>query len=143
MIRLDPIGIVHTPYIDIAPSRPDCAAQGEFYLEIFEKFMPGLKDLETFSHLVILFHFDRTKKSHLTAHPPGYPGKEVGVFASRSPFRPSKIGMNIIKVLSVENNLIHTSPMDALNSTPLLDIKPYIPDTDCFPEANSGWLTTW
>jgi tRNA (Thr-GGU) A37 N-methylase len=65
---------------------------------------------------------------------------EVGVFASRSPFRKNKIGMNTVKILGIEKNRIYTSTMDALDNTPLLDIKPYIKDLDCFPEANDGWL---
>jgi tRNA-Thr(GGU) m(6)t(6)A37 methyltransferase TsaA len=89
---------------------------------------------------MVIYYFDRTKKHHLTAHPPGYEGLEVGVFASRSPFRRNKIGMNTVKLLRIEGNRVYTSPMDALDKTPLIDIKPYIKDLDCFPEANEGWL---
>jgi len=139
-INFKPIGTIHTPYIDTAPFRPDINAKGSFYLELLPDLMPGLKDLESFSHLIVLFHFDRTKKKHLKAHPPGYSGLEVGVFASRSPFRQNKIGMNTVRIIRIEENRIYTSPMDILNNTPLIDIKPYIKDLDCFPNANSGWL---
>lgn len=140
MISFSPIGIIHTPYIDVAPFRPEKNAGGEFFLEVFPDYLEGLKDLELFSHVIILYYLDRTKKHHLTAHPPGYKGKEVGVFASRSPFRRNKIGMNTVELIKIEGNLIHTSPMDALDNTPLIDIKPYIKELDCFPGANDGWL---
>jgi tRNA-Thr(GGU) m(6)t(6)A37 methyltransferase TsaA len=141
LISFSSIGIIHTPYKDIAPFRPDTEAVGEFYIEVFPEYVNGLKELERFSHITILFYLDRTKKHHLIAHPPKFNGrKEVGVFASRSPFRKNKIGMNIVELKRIEGNLIYTSPLDALDNTPLIDIKPYIKDLDCFPEANEGWL---
>lgn len=141
MISFSPIGIIHTPYKEMAPFRPDIKAGGEFCLEVFPEFIEGLRELDRFSHIIVLFYLDRTKKHHLTAHPPKFNGtKEVGVFASRSPFRKNKIGMNTVELKKVEGNLIYTSPLDALDNTPLIDIKPYVKDLDCFPEANEGWL---
>ena len=67
-------------------------------------------------------------------------GKETGLFASRSPNRINKIGMNVVKIRKIDHNLIYTSPMDALDGTPLLDIKPYISELDCHPEASSGHI---
>ena len=65
-------------------------------------------------------------------------GAETGLFASRSPNRINKIGMDIVKIINIDDNVIYTSPMDILNDTPLIDIKPYIPQIDSFPEASSG-----
>lgn len=135
---LKPIGKLHTPYSERAPFRPEPDAEGEFCIEIFEKYTQAMSGLEAFSHLVVLFYFDRAVKTNLLAHPPHLQGRETGLFASRSPNRINKIGMNVVSILSVRGNLIFTSPMDALDGTPLLDIKPYIPDLDCFPGASSG-----
>ena len=125
----------------MAPFRPDNSDYREFVIEVFPEYIEGLRDLDRFSHIIVLFYIDRTKKHHLTAHPPKFNGrKEVGVFASRSPYRKNKIGMNTVELRKIEGNLIHTSPLDALDNTPLLDIKPYVKDLDCFPGANEGWL---
>ena len=125
----------------MAPFRPDNSDYREFVIEVFPEYIEGLKDLDRFSHIIVLFYIDRTKKHHLTAHPPKFNGrKEVGVFASRSPYRKNKIGMNTVELRKIEGNLIHTSPLDALDNTPLLDIKPYVKDLDYFPGANEGWL---
>lgn len=138
LIEFRPIGILHTPYIESAPFRPDKKASGEFFIELYPEFEAALKQLEKFSHIIIFYHFSKSEHSKLTAHPPLH-GKEVGLFASRSPNRINKIGINIVELKKIEKNRIYTSPTDALDGTPLLDIKPYIKDLDCFPEANNGW----
>lgn len=139
-MQLIPVGIVHTPYKQQAPFRPDQEVEGEFYLEIDPELEPALEKLDTFSHIIVLYQFDQNLKTHLKAHPPGHPGLETGTFASRSPNRVNKIGMNVVRLLEIKGNRIYTSPMDALDGSPVIDIKPYIKDLDCFPEANSGWL---
>ncbi len=139
-LTMHPIGIVHTPYVDMAPVRPDENIEGEFYLDVDPKYQTALQNLDEFSHIIVLFYFDRTKKVHLTAHPPNFPGKEVGVFASRSPFRPNHIGMDIVKLLRIKENRIYTSHLDILDNTPLLDIKPYVPDIDLKADASNGWI---
>ena len=137
---ISPIGVIHTPYIDKAPFRQDESIEGDFSIEVFEAFAEGLKELEKFSHIIILFYFDREIPTKLTAHPPKLEGKEVGVFASRSPYRPNHIGINILKLHSIKDNILHTSHMDILDNTPLIDIKPYIKDNDSKTYANKGWL---
>ncbi len=139
-IILQPIGKTHTPYTDRGPFRPDEQAEGQFYLEIFPEYIDGLQGLELFSHLIVLYYFDKMDQTHLKAHPPIQPGTEVGVFASRSPKRVNKIGFNVVKIINIEDNRIYTSAMDALNDSPLLDIKPYISETDSRPDASKGWL---
>ncbi len=137
---ISPIGVIHTPYTDMAPFHQDESIEGEFSIKVFEKFAKGLDQLNKFSHIIILFYFDRNKETRLTAHPPKLDGEEVGVFASRSPFRPNHIGINILKLHRIENNILYTSHMDILDNTPLIDIKPYIRDNDSKAEANRGWL---
>jgi tRNA-Thr(GGU) m(6)t(6)A37 methyltransferase TsaA len=137
-IEFESIGIIHTPYPDQAPFRPDPEAEGEFSITINKEYQPALQDLEKFSHIIVLFYFDRATKINLKAHPPRLEGAETGLLASRSPNRINKIGMDVVKVLGIEGNMIRTSAMDILDNTPLLDIKPYIPDLDCHPDANKG-----
>lgn len=137
-IEFQSIGIIKTPYADQAPFRPDSKAEGEFSILIDPEYVTALSDLSKFSHLIVLFYFDRAIKTNLKAHPPHLNGAETGLFASRSPNRINKIGMDIVKIISIENNIIKTSSMDILNDTPLLDIKPYIPALDCHPDALKG-----
>lgn len=137
-IEFESIGTIYTPYEEQAPFRPDPQAEGKFSIRIKKEYQSALQDLEKFSHIIVLFYFDRSTKTNLIAHPPLLNGAETGLLASRSPNRINKIGMDIVKVLGIEGNVIRTSPMDVLDNTPLLDIKPYIPDLDCHPDANKG-----
>lgn len=138
-MKFTPIGRILSPYVEDAPFRPDAGADGEFIIEIFEPYVSSLEKLETFSHLILLYHFHKGETTHLKAHPPGS-GQEVGTLASRSPNRVNKVGMNVAGILRIEKNRIYTTPLDALNHSPVIDIKPYIKDLDCRPEANNGWL---
>lgn len=141
MILYDAIGIIHTPYPEMAPFRCDENAEGDFFIEIYPKFQYALYLLQEFNYMHILFHIDKAKHYKLRVKPPNAGGKEVGLFASRSPNRPNPIGLSTVKIKSIEGNIIYTSGLDILNQTPLLDIKPYIPAVDLKPEANSGWIT--
>ena len=135
-IEFTSIGTIYTPYDDQAPFRPELDAEGEFSIIIDREYQDALQDLEKFSHIIVLFYFDKATKTNLKAHPPRLNGKETGLLASRSPNRINKVGMDIVKVLDITDNVIKTSAMDILNNTPLIDIKPYIPDLDCHPDAN-------
>ena len=137
-IEYNAIGLITTPYEDMAPFSPEPEAKGEFSIIVNKDFLSAIQGLDAFSHIIVYFHFDRSQKTNLKAHPPHLKGGETGLFASRSPNRINKIGMDIVKVLSIQDNVIHTSPMDILNNTPLLDIKPYIPALDTFPNASRG-----
>jgi len=121
----------------MAPFRPDNTAEGEFSIVVDEEYAQAMMNLEHFSHIIVFFHFDRALKTSLIAHPPHMGGRETGLFASRSPNRINKIGMDVVEVRGIKNNIILTSPMDILNQTALLDIKPYIPDLDSHPEAKN------
>ena len=137
-IKFSSVGAIRTPYNEIAPFRPDNSAEGDFYIIVDERYLEALSGLDQFSHIIIYFYFDRSEKTNLTVHPPHLHGKETGLFSSRSPNRINKIGMNIVELKKIEKNIVYTSPMDILDKTPLLDIKPYIPDLDCFPDAGKG-----
>jgi tRNA-Thr(GGU) m(6)t(6)A37 methyltransferase TsaA len=140
MILYDPIGIVRTPYHDLAPFRCDEEAEGEFYITIYPQFQDALYMLKEFNYIHVLFHIDRAKYFNLRVHPPNANGKEVGLFASRSPNRPNPVGLSTTRILKIEKNIIHTTGLDILDNTPLLDIKPYIPAVDIKNNANSGWI---
>ena len=99
--------------------------------------------LESFSHLWILWLFHQNKNKSLLKkiHPPRLEGKKAGIFSSRSPHRPNPIGMTVVKIMQLTEKYIFIGGLDMVDKTPVLDIKPYIPQWDSFPEATSGWLT--
>jgi tRNA (adenine37-N6)-methyltransferase len=141
-IEFHPIGIIHTPYEKEAPFRPDPDAKGDFRIIIREEYRDTLYRLDEFTHIIVLFYFDRSQKTNLFAHPPRLGGEKVGLFASRSPNRINKIGLDIVRIKCIEGLMIRTSPMDILHNTPLLDIKPYISDLDAYPGAGKGHTGT-
>ena len=139
-----PIGVIRTPYKDWAPHQPverEPEEEGKFRLVVFDDFAEGLKDVERFSHIYVLSFLDRAAQgpAPLFASPPWADGKQVGLFASRSPFRPNPIGLSIVRLIRIEGNEVLTSPIDVFDGTPLLDIKPYFRQVDAKLDANSGW----
>lgn len=123
------IGIIHTPYSDMAPFQAvEDDSNGPFILELDERYASGLKDLDNHKYVIVFFHIDRAKgyNGSNIAHPPGMDGGSIGLFASRSPNRPNSIGIDVARVLRIDGNKVYTSGLSALNNTPLLDIKPYI-----------------
>lgn len=136
------IGEIRTPYNETnCPRFADESLKEEARIIVFSEFAPGLKELEKFNYIYVLFFLDRPhKECSLVAHPPRVPGLEVGVFASCSPNRPNRIGLSIVRLKAVKNNELITSAIDAYDHTPLLDLKPYFKDNDCKPDANNGWL---
>jgi len=125
-----PIGVIRTPYADMAPFQADeTDGAGEFCIDMFPEFESGLRDLEEFHYIIVLFHIDRAKgyNGSNLAHPPSLDGGTVGLFASRSPNRPNPIGLDVAKLLRIEGRRVYTGGLSILDGTPLLDIKPYIP----------------
>jgi formylmethanofuran dehydrogenase subunit E len=124
------IGIIHSPYL----SRDDAPRQGRFSdalftLEILPEYCEGLQDVEQEPHLLVLYWLDRANRNKLKATPP-HTGIEHGVFATRSPDRPNPIGICIVEFVRLEGNLLFVRGLDAIDGTPLLDIKPYSADLD-------------
>ena len=123
------IGVIHTPYIDMAPFQAvEDDTNGPFILEVDERYATGLKDLEKHKYVIVFFHIDRAKgyNGSNVAHPPSMKGGSIGLFASRSPNRPNTIGIDVAELLKIEGNKVYTSGLSALEGTPLLDIKPYL-----------------
>lgn len=141
-IKIDPIGIVHSPYktAEGTPIQPIVAKNNLAQIEIYEEYAEGLKDLELFSHIYVLFHLHKISKQLLKVTP-FLDTKPHGVFATRSPGRPNQIGISVVCIEKIEGNIIFIKNIDMLDGSPVLDIKPYIPQFDLFPEATSGWYT--
>ncbi len=141
-ILLKPIGIIHTPYKgSFCPVQPVERDEGESRVEIFPEYREGLAELESFSYIYVISHLHLVEKEpSLVAQPPWAKGKQVGLFASRSPNRPNPIGISIVKLKKIEGGEIFTSVIDVWDETPLLDLKPYIGELDSKPGANNGWI---
>ncbi|MBU4311186.1 MAG: tRNA (N6-threonylcarbamoyladenosine(37)-N6)-methyltransferase TrmO [Candidatus Omnitrophica bacterium] len=140
-ITLKPIGIIHTPYKE----PKGIPIQGKFKkgatgtIRLFPAYRAGLKDIEGFSHLILVYHFNRSKEEKLTSKP-FLEDVEHGIFAIRSPHRPNHIGFSIVKLEKVKNNCITFSEVDILDRTPLFDIKPYVEYFDTRENVKSGWI---
>ena len=140
-IILKPIGIVHSPFK--APvGVPKDSADGLNYqgtIEIFSEYKNGLKDLDGFSHILVIFYFHKSEYSHLIVKP--YLDDHLrGVFATRSPHRPNFIGLSVVELLRIEDGILHIRGIDMIEGTPVLDIKPYIPEFDSNEGIKIGWL---
>ena len=139
-MEINPIGVIHTPFQtkDACPIQPVYAAEAAGQVAVFPEFAPGLKDINMFSHIYLLYALDRAGKIELqratflddTPH---------GIYASRHPCRPNSIGLSIVKLITVQDAMLTVQGVDVLDQTPLLDIKPYIPKFDCVPDASEGW----
>jgi tRNA (adenine37-N6)-methyltransferase len=138
------IGVVHSPFQhkdDIKRERHRqengfSDIKGE--LEIYLDYIPGLDDIDGFTHLVVIFAFHEAGPGHLKAHPP-FDHKERGVFATRSPRRPNPIGMTVVRFYGRRGGRLRISHFDMIEGTPILDIKPYTPN-DLKKDAGFGWL---
>lgn len=139
-----PIGLIHTPFNDLStvPMQSVKARNIDGYIEIYPEYAEGLKDLEGFSHLIILFHMHKVKDFSLIVKPE-ISSKMRGVFSTRSPKRPNPIGLTVVKLIKIEGSIIRIRGVDMLDSTPLLDVKPYIPELDSIPRAKIGWLSNF
>jgi len=140
-IRYQPIAIIRTPFENIGgmPIQPHGAATTEGVIELEPDLLPGLKDIEGFSHLFLIYHLHKVK-GHKLYVVPFMDDKPHGIFATRAPVRPNPIGMSIVKLKSVEGNLVRFVGADMLDGTPLIDIKPFFNQFDNRPDAVSGWL---
>ncbi len=108
-------------------------------VEVFPEYTQGLKDLDGFSHVILLYHFHLAKPSSLMAKP--YMDDEAhGIFAVRAPARPNPIGVSVVRLLRLEENVLHVQDVDIIEGTPLLDIKPYVPEFDVRDVEKIGWL---
>lgn len=140
-MQLQPIGCVYTPHKtkEDCPIQPVYSAEAEGRIEVFEAYAPGLKDIETFSHIYIFYRFDRAGEIQLV-RPTFLDDEPHGIYASRHPCRPNGIGMSIVRLVERKDNILMVSGVDVLDETPLLDIKPYLPRFDIMESASNGWV---
>ncbi|MBA4395418.1 MAG: tRNA (N6-threonylcarbamoyladenosine(37)-N6)-methyltransferase TrmO, partial [Desulfobacca sp.] len=122
------------------PIQPLYAPEAIGRVAIFDKFAGGLKDIETFSHLYLLYRFDRAEGKIELIRATFLDDEPHGIFASRHPCRPNGIGISIVKLVGRIGNNLEIEGIDVLDQTPLLDIKPYIPRFDCIEKASDGWV---
>jgi len=140
-IELTPIGTIHSPFKDIEdmPIQPTGAAGVRGTVEIYEKFRPGLEDLDGFSHIILLYHFHRSRSYELKVVP-FLDTEQRGLFATRAPRRPNPIGLSVVELESMKDGILHIRNVDILDGTPLLDIKPHVPAFDGPDGVRVGWL---
>lgn len=136
-----PIGIIHSPHRELAgmPIQPTAAAGIKGSVVVASALQEGLMDLEEFSHLILVYYFHEAKSPEMRVKP-FLDDVKRGVFATRAPRRPNGIGISVVKLLAVEGNILEIENVDILDGTPLLDIKPYVPDFDERDEVRIGWL---
>lgn len=142
MTEFNPIGIIHTPFnkLEGMPIQPAGATGIHGTVELFQAYHAGLQDLDGFSHIILLYHFHRSRGCDLHVIP-FLDTEPRGLFATRAPNRPNPIGLSIVQLDRIENGLLHIRNVDILDGTPLLDIKPYVPQFDSQTEVRTGWLT--
>jgi tRNA-Thr(GGU) m(6)t(6)A37 methyltransferase TsaA len=140
-ILMSPIGIIRSPYKKVK----DMPIQGKFKpdikarVELKKEFTRGLKDLEGFSHAIIIYYFHKSEKTQIEAKP-FLEDKTHGIFAIRSPHRPNHTGLSVVRIEGIKDNKLYFSEVDMLDKTPVLDIKPYISHFDIRENVICGWV---
>ena len=141
-IIMRPIGIIHTPFTEkdqtpIQPSRSQAVGS----VEVYPEFEDGLQDIENFSYIYLLYVFHQSDGYSLKIKP--FLDNQVhGLFSTRYPCRPNPIGISIVQLLKREGNKLSVKGVDMLDNTPLLDIKPYVPEFDVRTKVQTGWYET-
>lgn len=137
-----PIGVVHSPYDEPkgVPIQPSDRREVKGRIDVNPEYAAGLKDLEGFSHIILLYHMHLSEGYDLEVVP-FLDDKKRGLFATRAPRRPNPIGLSVVKLQKIEGASLHVSGLDIVDGTPLLDIKPYVPGFTRAEEIRVGWLT--
>lgn len=140
-IVLRPIGIVHSPYREPkgTPIQGVFGDTTEACVEVEPKYKDGFRDLNGFSHAILLYHFDRSEREEITTEPYLEKGAR-GIFATRSPHRPNHLGLSVVRIQRIAGNRMYFTEVDILDGTPVLDIKPYVRQFDSRSNASSGWI---
>jgi len=140
-ITYRPIGIIHSPFKEPkgTPIQPKAAKGIDGMVEVFPQYEKGLKDIEGFSHIILIYHFHLSKACSLEVKP-YMDSKLHGLFATRAPARPNPIGLSVVRLSKVERNNLHIKDVDIVDGTPLLDIKPFVPEFNSEDIIKKGWL---
>jgi len=139
-MKVRPIGIIHTPFTHkketpIQPFKSGSTGR----VEVFKQFADGLRDIEGFSHIILIYSFHKSRGYSLSVKP-FMDKKQRGLFATRYPRRPNQIGLTVVRLLRKRENVLDVRGIDVIDGTPLLDIKPYVPDFDPKEKIRIGWL---
>ncbi|NWF78359.1 MAG: tRNA (N6-threonylcarbamoyladenosine(37)-N6)-methyltransferase TrmO [Chloroflexi bacterium] len=139
-LELKPIGIIHSPYknTEQAPYQGH-KSEDISRIEVFREFEEGLQDIEGFSHIIVIYWFHKSQGYHLLVKTP-WDDSLHGLFATRSPHRPCPLGLTVVELVAREKNILKVRGLDAIDGTPVLDIKPYIPSIDEGSSIKVGWL---
>ncbi len=139
-LELKPIGVIHSPYKDRgeAPCQV-CRSKKTSRIEVFTEFEEGLQDIEGFSHVIVIYWFHKSQGYHLLVKTP-WDDTPHGLFATRSPHRPCPLALTVVELVAREKNVLKVKGLDAIDGSPLLDIKPYIAAVDERSVVKSGWL---
>lgn len=140
-IEYQPIGIIHTPHKtpEGTPIQPTGAKGVKGSIEVFPEYIAGLADLAGFSHIFMLYHFHLSKKFSLEVRP-FMDDRKRGLFATRAPSRPNSIGLSVVRLIAITNGKLQIQDVDVVDGTPLLDIKPYVPEFDVRKVDQIGWI---
>jgi tRNA-Thr(GGU) m(6)t(6)A37 methyltransferase TsaA len=140
-IKYRPIGVINTQFKGAGsiPIQPPRAKGVEGRVTVLKKFTDGLKDLDGFSHIILLYHFHLSENYSLSVVP-FLDDKPRGLFATRAPNRPNPIGLSVVKLIKIVNNVLHIEDVDIADETPLLDIKPYVREFEDTEKLKIGWL---
>lgn len=140
-IRYKSIGIIHSPFKEPkgTPIQPPGAEGVAGSVEVFSEYVEGLKDVDGFSHIILIYHFHLAKRPSLLVKP-FMDDQAHGIFAIRAPSRPNPIGISVVRLVKVEENILYVEDMDIIDGTPLLDIKPFVPEFDSPEVERRGWL---
>jgi len=141
-IKYKPIGVIHSPFKDVQgmPIQPTGARGVAGTVEIESAYVDGLKDIEGFSHIILIYHFHLSDGYALLVKP-FMDDSQRGVFSTRAPRRPNPIGISVVRLVKVEGSTLHIENVDIVDGTPLLDIKSYVPEFDGIKAERIGWLS--
>ncbi len=140
-ITIKKIGTIRSPFKELSgmPIQPTGAVGIRGEIEVDDAYTEALKDLDGFSHIILLYHFDKCG-DYKPLVKPFLDENLRGLFATRAPSRPNPIGLSIVKLIGIEKNVLHIEDVDILDGTPLIDIKPYVPKFDYRKDVREGWL---
>jgi tRNA-Thr(GGU) m(6)t(6)A37 methyltransferase TsaA len=143
-ININPIAVIKSPYCELQnmPVQP-CGAQNSYAtIEFLEEYVEGLSDLEGFTHIYLIYHFHKVKQPQLKVIPFNDKTKSSrGVFSTRTPMHPNSLGLSLVELVNVEGNCVTIRGVDILDGTPLIDLKPYIPQFDKVSgDVTTGWM---
>lgn len=137
-----PIGVIYSPFKEPkgTPIQPQAAKGIKGKVEVFSSYIEALKDLGGFSHIILIYHFHLTRGGYKLKVKPFMDKKFHGIFATRAPSRPNPIGISVVRLLKIRKNILYIEDVDIVDKTPLLDIKPYVPQFDIREVERIGWL---